>query len=154
MHARSRSRQRSLQESSCKQNQLGRAGSGVLTRALLHRHRQVNDARLKLSALVACSSLEPSRAGLKQTELLRVDVGETLHWQTLAAAAIDNAASAWCWRLTVSQFRLQHRQTNRLRDGAHVRGWCLLKTSEGSALVALNYGGVRYNFTWSIFHVS
>lgn len=60
-------RPRSLQETSCKENRRGRAGSGGPTRTLLHRHRQVNDARLGLSALVVYSSLEPSRAGPKQT---------------------------------------------------------------------------------------
>lgn len=147
-------RPRSLQETSCKENRRGRAGSGGPTRTLLHRHRQVNDARLGLSALVVKFLIRTEPGRSKADVLLRVDVGKTLHWQTLAAAGIDNAASAWCWRLTVFQFRLQHRQTNRLTDGVHVRGWCFLKTNQGSALEALNCGGVRYNFTWSIFHVS
>lgn len=86
--------------------------------------RQVNDARPGLSA-PGCSLLvrtEPDRS--KANVLLRVDAGKTPHWQTLAAAGIDNAASAWCWRLTVFQIQTSApSDKNRLTDGVQDRGW-------------------------------
>lgn len=68
IHARSRS----VDRTRCRKPAANRTNEVVLgaegpTRTLLHRHRQVNDARPGLSALVVHSSFEPSRTGLKQT---------------------------------------------------------------------------------------